>query len=251
MICNERTLPAKMHAALQEHLGVNIILLRGRSAWVNGDTCLEILRRIHEALIPFSHEWQALLMVDALKSHIGVRMFNAGARYKIWILVIPAGMTWLLQVLDTHGFRSYKAYLRNAYQLQYVERDLETNKLELLLDAVKEAIRVKIVDKDSGPAFAENGFGPDQHAVRDAIKKKLSLSTPIDIPVTKPSEGQVKLCFPKKTKIPYNAIWKSIECASSSAAVAVSAPAASSSSSSSSSAPIACRTRAQTKMHSK
>ena len=115
VICNERKLPAKMHAALQEHLGENILLLRRKSAWVNEESCLEILRLVHQALAPFLNEWQPILMVDALRSHIGVRMFNEGNRYKIWILVIAAGMTWLLQVLDTHGFCSYKSSLRNAY----------------------------------------------------------------------------------------------------------------------------------------
>ena len=250
VICNEKTLPAKMHAALQEHLGENIILLRRKSAWVNAETCLDILRLIHEALVPFAHQWQAILLLDALKSHIGIRMFNAGARYKIWILVIAAGMTWLLQVLDTHGFRSYKSHLRNAYQLHYIDRGLETNKLELLLDAVKDAIDAKIVDKDWCPAFAENGFGPCQHALRDAIKRKLALGTPINIPASKPSEDQVKVCFPKKTKVPYNAIWRTVESTALPTPMLslLALPAASSSSSSSSSAPIASRTRANTKL---
>ena len=213
VICNERTLLAKMHAALQEHLGENIILLRRKSAWVNTDTCLEILRRVNKAVAPFSNEWQALLMLDALKSHIGVRMFNAGTRYKIWILVIAAGMTWLRQILDTHGFRTHRAYLRNAYQFHYIERGLETDKLQLFLDAVKDAINAKIRGKDWCPAFAENGFGPGQHALRDAIRKKLALAAPMEIPAAKPSLAQVKLCFPKQTKVPYNAIWHSIECA--------------------------------------
>ena len=249
VICNERTLPAKMHAALQARLGDNIILLRRKSAWVNADTCLEILRLIREALAPFTHEWQALLMLDALKSHIGVRMFNAGARYKIWILVIAAGMTWLLQMLDTHGFRSYKAHLRNAYQLYYIERGLDTDKLQLLLDAVKDAINAKITNKDWCPAFAENGFGPCQYAVRDTIRRKLCLAEHVDIPSSKPSLEQVTRCFPRKTKVPYNAIWRPTECIALHTPV-IPPPAAfatsSSPSSSSSKAPIAFRTRAKT-----
>ena len=104
VICNERTLPVKMHAALQARLGGNFVLLRRKTAWVNTDISVEIMRLIAQALQPFSHEWQPVLMLDAYRAHIGARVFNAGVRYKLWLLVVPAGMTWLLQVLDTHVF---------------------------------------------------------------------------------------------------------------------------------------------------
>ena len=259
VICNERTLPAKMHAALQEHLGDNIILLRGKSAWVNEETCLWILRLLRDALAPFSNEWQPILMVDALKSHIGVRMFNAGARLNIWILVIAAGMTWLLQVLDTHGFRSYKSYLRSAYQAHALERGPDADKLQTLLDAVKEAINERIRAKDWSAAFAENGFGPEQYFLRDTIKKRLSLAANLEIPTSKPSLEQIRLCFPRRTRVPYNAIWRSTENAHVPAlpSLVPAAAAASSSSSSASSsialiasAPIASRTRAKAKASS-
>ena len=259
VICNERTLPAKMHAALQEHLGDNIILLRRKSAWVNEDVCLWILRQVREALGPLANEWQVILMVDALKSHISVRMFNAGARLNIWILVIPAGMTWLLQVLDTHGFRSYKAYLRSAYQVHSLERGPDADKLQILLDSVKEAINVKIRAKDWSAAFAENGFGPEQYFLRDKIKKQLSLALCLEIPSSKPSLDQIRLCFPRRTRIPYNAIWRSTESVHLSvtsvpisAATATSCYASSASSSAAviASAPIASRTRAKAKASS-
>ena len=255
VICNERTLPAKMHAALQEHLGENILLLRRKSAWVNEESCLEILRLVHQALAPFLNEWQPILMVDALRSHIGVRMFNAGNRYKIWILVIAAGMTWLLQVLDTHGFRSYKSYLRNAYQVHYLERGPDADKLQLLLDAVKDAINARIRGKDWCGAFAENGFGPEQHGLRDGIKRKLSLAATMQIPSSKPTLDQIRLCFPRRTRVPYSAIWRSTESphlpAPSMPLPAATATSSSSSSASPSIAPIASRTRAKVKVSCK
>ena len=157
VICNERTLPQKLHAALQASLGENFVLLRCASAWVNTDVMVEIVRLLAAALESYVKTFQPLLMLDAFRAHIEVRIFHAGTRHNIWVLVVPAGMTWLLQVLDTHVFKAYKACLRNAYQLLCVQTGLETHSLALLLDAVREATAVVINTEGWADAFTKNG----------------------------------------------------------------------------------------------
>lgn len=76
-------LPVKMHAALQARLNGNFVLLRHNKAWVNADISVMIMRVISEALESFAAEWQPLLMLDAYRAHITLRVFNAGVRYRI------------------------------------------------------------------------------------------------------------------------------------------------------------------------
>ena len=211
VICNERTLPKKMHAALQEKLGENFILLRCPSAWINTDLMVEIIRLLSTTLEPFIGELQPLLMLDAYRAHIGVRVFYAGARHNIWVLIVPAGMTWLLQVLDTHVFRAYKACLRNAYQFHCIRQGVETHSLDLLLDAVREATTSVINAEEWSDAFTKNGFGRLQAEVRPRVLTALGLKVPSTMPLARPTEAQLRLCFPRKAKLFYKAIWQGVD----------------------------------------
>jgi len=252
IICNMQTLPAKMHAALQARLGDNFVLLRQAKAWVNADTSVQIMRMIADALEPFRGEWQPLLMLDAYRAHITLRVFNAGVRHRIWILIIPAGMTWLLQVLDTHGFRSYKNCLRDAYQLHWIRQDeqgADINNLQLVLDSVRDATTVDLNGKEWAYAFVRNGFGVLQGGVRPRIRTTLALDDSFSVTSQRPLPAQVRLCLPRNAAMFYNAIWRAMEVGASAARV-ISAPSCTiseHSSSSSSQAPIASRTRAKAK----
>jgi len=249
VICNERTLPVKMHAALQARLGGNFVLLRRKTAWVNTDISVEIMRLIAQALQPFSHEWQPVLMLDAYRAHIGARVFNAGVRYKLWLLVVPAGMTWLLQVLDTHVFRSYKACVRNAYQLHCIEQGVEAHGLQLILDSVRDATASVIVGRDWSAAFAGNGFGGNQVAVRPRIKAMLGFGGSLKIVSDRPSPGHLRVCLPRNATLFYNSVWRAVDGLASVVPKAMPAKVVvvSGSSSSSSVGPIASRTRAKAK----
>ena len=211
VICNERTLTVAMHAELQERLGDNFVLLRGRSAWVNGDLSVQILGLIAKALEAFLDTHQPLLMLDAFRAHIVPKVFFAGARYRLWLLVVPAGMTWLLQVLDTHIFRAYKTCLRNAYQLHCIRRGWDAHSLTLLLDSVRDATAAVINGEDWSSAFARNGFGQSQSEVRPRIWKFLKLNAATKISMTRPTESQVRVCFPRKAKVTYKAIWRTLD----------------------------------------
>lgn len=211
VICNERTLPQKVHGALQASLGDNFVLLRCASAWVNTDVMVEIVRLLAEALEPHITTLQPLLMLDAYRAHIGIRIFHAGARHNIWVLVVPAGLTWLLQVLDTHVFRAYKSCLRNAYQLLCVQNGLETHSLALLLDAVREATAVVINTEEWSDAFTKNGFGQSQSQVRPRVLKALEMKVSAAVPLDRPTESQLRLCFPRKAKLFYKAIWPGVD----------------------------------------
>ena len=60
-------------------------------------------------------------------------------------------MTRLLQMLDTHGFRSYKNCLREAYQLYWIrhgEQFADVNKLHMVLDSLRDATKVEVYTKE-------------------------------------------------------------------------------------------------------
>ena len=259
IICNERTMPKAKITALRERLGNKFVLIRAPSAWVNTDICVMLVRLLAEALHPYRDLLQIILMLDAYRAHIGVRVWNAAVRHSVWILVIPAGLTWLLQVLDTHGFRSYKDHVYTSHQLHCIRNRWEPGSLEALFDAVKEATRSCLCGKGWAIAFDGNGFGDSQRRVRERVCKALGNMEIGVIPSSRPSMEQVKVCLPRRAKVFYKAIWRPVDapvsddkpaCSSASPALVATGPIIVTSSSSSSSTyglvaapPIAARTR--------
>ena len=50
-------------------------------------------------------------LVGVLPAHLAAKVFRAATRCGIWVLVVPAKLTWLIQPADTHAFYKYKMYL--------------------------------------------------------------------------------------------------------------------------------------------
>ena len=222
LICSERTLPKKKLAALQARLGGVFIVVRGKSAWVNTDICVGLVKVLADALRPFRNEVQPIFLLDACKVHIGPRMWNAAARHGIWQLIVPAGMTWLLQVLDTHGFKSYKDSVYTFHQIHCFVHGSSGGDLDALCDAVKDATRDVLENKSWASAFDSNGFGNFQWRLRPAVLETLGWEALPDTSCChRPTPEQIRLCLPRKTKLYYGTIWRHVESTLSTSLTAV------------------------------
>ena len=107
IIVNMRTVPAAKFGELQAQCPPNVRLIRARSAWIDSRTCARIIGWLAAAVAPFP-TLQPILLMDALKQHFSASVLRACARVRIWPLLVPARLTWLLQPLDTHAFARYK-----------------------------------------------------------------------------------------------------------------------------------------------
>ena len=200
-------------------------------------------------------------MLDAYRAHITARVWNAAALFNLWLLVVPAGLTWLLQALDTHGFRSYKNHVCIAHQRHCIRNGGATDSLDALLDAIKDATEECLRGKSWETAFVHNGFGDAQRQVRRNVVVSLGSMDVTTIPSSRPTEEQLRCCLPRGATLYYKAAWRAVDglhssggrAAASSSSVAVAAPSAAaldgviaaSAPSASSSDPIAARTRAR------
>ena len=101
-IGNESVLLLYVQRSVTPSLAKNVFLLRRKSAWVNGDVMLTIVKTIAMVLKPYKHQYQPILLWDALKSHLSSSVLRAAGARGIWAIVIPAKITWLLQPADTH-----------------------------------------------------------------------------------------------------------------------------------------------------
>jgi hypothetical protein len=130
------------------------------------------------------------------------------------IVLAPARLTWLMQPLDTHGFQRYKAHLRSQYQdarcRSAGDGDLAIGEF---LPCVHSAVRTVLQGTRWAGAFSQDGFGDGQAEVPSFIKRQIGATGTVQAPVSRPSDEQLALCFPKRMRVPAQLLWRPFDVA--------------------------------------
>lgn len=90
-------------------------LITTEKGWNTADTMLEILNLLHESLVGFPN-LQVVLIVDCAKCHLSLRVLERVRTLGLWLMFVPAGLTYLLQPLDFYVFHRLKAFLRSEFR---------------------------------------------------------------------------------------------------------------------------------------
>ena len=101
----------------------------------------EVIGWLREALEPFRDRYTPILLMDAAPVHVASNVLRACVERSIHVIVVPAQMTWLLQPLDTHAFRLYKAYLCELSKQQRPRTDTRHLTVAAFLQVVYCTIR--------------------------------------------------------------------------------------------------------------
>ena len=84
-------------------------------------------------------------------------------------------MTWLLQPLDTHVFRKYKAYLRQVYQEMRGDNEVTDLDFAAFLQCVYRTIRSIMQGTRWASAFHGVGFGAVQAGLEQFVLRNTGL----------------------------------------------------------------------------
>ena len=207
IVANERTLQARALSALRLAAPPNVLLLRQKSAWSSALLTARIVRliaaaveRLHERL----PRVQILLYLDAAKIHLTPVVLRACRDARVWLIIIPARTTFCLQPLDVHVFALYKACLIGAYQAARARSGSGDGDLEMseFLPCVYQAIREVLEGRSWAHAFAQNGLGSQQRDLSGSLKRRLQLAQTPAVSDTCPSDGELRLCFPRRSAVP-------------------------------------------------
>ena len=87
----------------------NVRLVRRQTSWNTAALQEEMIGWLREALEPFRDRYTPILLMDAAPVHLASNVLRACVEGSIHVIVVPAQMIWLLQLLDTHAFCLYKA----------------------------------------------------------------------------------------------------------------------------------------------
>jgi hypothetical protein len=75
----------------------------------------KMLELLADSLLPFLNSFQPILIMDCAPCHLHASTVSRAAALGIWVVYVPARLTWLLQPLDVSTFSAYKAFLRKMY----------------------------------------------------------------------------------------------------------------------------------------
>ena len=153
----------------------------------------------------FHDRLQPILLLDACPVHMGLRFLRACAKWRLWVVFVPARMTWLLQPADTHCFAMFKAKLRELFQQSIINsKDGTVTTMDIILH-MNMAIRRIFQGRCWSEAFDGNGWAAQQEHTREKIWRSLQCSTPPQISSALPSLEQFQAIFPKRRMLPLGA----------------------------------------------
>lgn len=221
LILNQRTATDAQMAALRAACPANVRLIRQKSAFTNTEVCVWLLRLLGIALRPYLATLQPILLQDALRAHWHASVLNACRAFRIWPLCVPAALTWLLQPLDTHVFRKYKAFLRTVYQELRIQRETSDLNLAAFLSCVHRTIRSVLQGNRWSGAFDGVGFGGAQAHLERFVLRNVELVAPPVLPSIRPTDAQVSSCFDRRYRVDHARLWRVMQAPSTAVRLAV------------------------------
>lgn len=209
---NEATFQARRMATLRAACPGNVVLLRGKSAWNNHVVCAWIIGLIGHALAPLRDRYQPILLLDASRIHFAPQVLAACRRWRIWVVGVPAQLTWLLQPLDTHGFQRYKAHLRQKYLEARIVAVGDALDIGEFMPCVYSAVRSVLQGIRWRGAFDQDGFGAQQEMVAVRVLHHMQHEGRLEVPSTRPAPAEVARCFPRRARVPAS-LWRPFDAA--------------------------------------
>ena len=171
---NERKKPPRHVQEHYEDMGYPIVALHGTSGWNTTQTMKEFLKRLRSAVQGFQRSLWILLVLDNCPAHVCREMLVYCKSLGIILLLIPPGLTWLLQMLDVHIFAELKRRLRartTSARLHAGDGRLATGEW---IDVLGACVQEVLVATDWSASFMKCGFSEDISCIREPIRKYIA-----------------------------------------------------------------------------
>ena len=202
VLCNEHCLTKRDHAEILRECPRNVYVKRAKSGWMNVETLRILLECLVTILRPYKESHQVILFLDAARCHLNASIAEYCARSNIFLIILPARLTWLLQPCDTRLFAKYKRALKQKYHEIANESAMGVVDTVALFRCVFHTIRTVIQGQRWSFAFAADGFSGDTQALSSYIMRSLQYSAVPRVEDAPPDHALFSLCYPKNTKVP-------------------------------------------------
>ena len=220
IIGNEHSIKASELRSIQASCMPNVRVFRRKSTWVDWRVIVTLAGWLATAVRGFSGGLRLILFFDAGRAHQRPSVFAACASAGIWTVVVPARMTRLLQPLDTRVFLIYKMALQRACQAARIRSASGELDVAGLVRCISECVRNVFHGRCWAYAFDGDGLSPGQSALRERILAELLSEGAVGVRTARPELPQIRLCFPKRSRVPAKSIWRPFDAPAASQAAA-------------------------------
>ena len=197
LLGNARTFAKKWMQPAQAEVGGNIVLWRERSAWNNHFLMQRYICLLSRCLADYLETCTVFLVVDMAPCHIHQSVFATARRKGIRMILVPAGLTGILQPLDSHVFRQFRRRLEALWLDSKCAHEDGRVTFLAWMRLLKEAIEAVIVGKDWMSAFQQTGHFSRQSMVWGKLLFALAWTQSPEVAPGLPALGQASGMFPR------------------------------------------------------
>ena len=112
VLLNKRTFREK---DIPDNVPLGLRFIRDISGWNTAQRMVVILENIAKSLISFTKDHQIIILLDVAPCHIDASVISAANRLKLWLIYVPARLTFMLQPLDVSCLQAYKSVLNQLF----------------------------------------------------------------------------------------------------------------------------------------
>lgn len=182
-------------------VGETVVIWRENSAWNNHYLMQKYIHLLCGRLREYLDQREVFLLMDMAPCHIHPSIFALARRKSIRIILIPAGLTGLLQPLDTHVFRQFRARMQRLWLESKSSADDGAVSLLAWLALVRSTIDDVVLRKDWRHAFEHVGLLSGQANMSPKSLKAFGWESPPVVGDGLPGLGQAAAMFPRRSNI--------------------------------------------------
>merc|ERR1711953_1468923 len=115
------------------------------------------------------HLYQPILWLDTTPCHLHSSLFDYAGREGIFMALVPASMTWLLQVLDVKVFAIFKRFFKLRFHAKRAQSTTGVLSCVEVVQILVISIRKVLEGRNWADAFAAVGHTANQDRVDSFI----------------------------------------------------------------------------------
>ena len=201
VLLNKRTFREK---DIPDKLTSGLRFIRDISGWNTAQKMVFILENIAKSLISSTKNHQIIILLDVAPCHIDELVISTANRLNLWLIFVPARMTFMLQPLDVSCLQAYKSVLNQQFmERQDKDGTLRTKEWFNVLSGLNKFFWR---GRNWKTAFHNVGLLGKPKWMSEELRQ-LGVTRLKDTLTPLPSESQLQEIWPRRRTIPYKSLF--------------------------------------------
>ena len=210
IVVNKKSCTQAVYKALLDTVPTTLKLWRRGSAWLDTKTFCQVLRVVAKALNKYQTTHQVILSIDACKTHMSRLVWQTAAKLGFFMFGIPALTTCFLQPLDVYVFAQLKNRLRQVGQRFCIDIGVSYCTLGMSIVALMDALSEVLNGQCWRSSFDHLGLQGHQRSLSQLLLSSLDFTEMPLVAVGFPSLADLTFCFPRRSEIDIDAVFKGV-----------------------------------------